>query len=48
MLKLDEEIDDIIVAGDYNQNVVDKEVQNFHDEIGVKEIHTHVNKLRLE
>lgn len=47
-VRTNEEINDIIIAGDYNQNIADKEVQKFHEDIGVKEIHVHVNKLKIE
>lgn len=42
------EINNVIIAGDYNQNIADKEVQKFHEDIGVKETHAHVNKLKIE
>ena len=47
-VRMNGEIGDIIIAGDYNQYIVDKEVWKFHDEIEVKEIHAHVNKIWLQ
>ena len=37
-----------MIAGDYNQNIADNEVQKFHNDIGVKEINSHANKLNLK
>ena len=42
-----EDINDIIIAGDYNQFVVDNEVRKFHTELGVSEIHHKVNNVEL-
>ena len=47
-IRVNEEIDNIIIARDYNQYVADKEVQKFNNEIGVKEIHVHVYKIRSQ
>ena len=46
-IRSNQEINDIIIAGDYNQNINDKEVQQFHEEIGVKEIHAVVNNINM-
>ena len=45
---VNEDIDNIIIAGEYNQYVADKEVQKLHNEIGVKEIHAYVNKINIQ
>ena len=42
-----EDINDIIIAGDYNQYVVDNEVRKFHAELEVSEIHHKVNNVEL-
>ena len=47
-IRNNESINDIIIAGDYNQNINGKEVQKFHEDIGVKEIHVKINNIRME
>ena len=42
-----EDINDIIIAGDYNQHIADNEVRKFHAELGVSEIHYKVNNVEL-
>ena len=33
------DINDIIIGGDYNQNIGDKEIKQFYNDIGVHNIH---------
>jgi len=43
-----ESINDIIIAGDYNQNINDREVKKFHEDIGVREVHAEINNIRMD
>ena len=43
-----QDITDIIIGGDYNQNIGDKEIKKFHEEIGVHNIHQIVNNVEIE
>ena len=36
-------INDIIIAGDYNQDIYSKEILKFHKDIGVKDMHAYLN-----
>jgi len=47
-IRSNNEISDIIIAGDYNQCIYDREVQKFHEEIGVKEVHVIANNIEIE
>ena len=42
-----EDIDDIIIAGDFNQNITSSEIQVFFREIGVLDVHSHYNNIPL-
>ena len=42
------DITDIIIGGDYNQNICDKEIKKFHEEIGVHNIYQIINNVELE
>jgi len=38
----------VIIGGDYNQNICDREIKKFHDDIGVHNIHQIANNVELE
>jgi len=38
-------INDVIIVGDYNQSIVSKEIEKFHKEIGVIDIHHKHNNI---
>ena len=42
------DISDIIIAGDYNQSIGDKEVRQFYAEIGICDIHHKINNIPYE
>ena len=41
------EITDIIIGGDYNQYLNDKEIRKFHEELDVFEVHSIVNQVSI-
>ena len=47
-MKESPEINDIIIAEDYNHNTAEKEVRLFYAEIGVCDIHHKVNNISLK
>ena len=42
------DIDDVIIAGDMNQNVSSNEIRKFYSEIGVDEVHSRINQTPIE
>ena len=38
----------IVIGGDYNQDIVSREVANFHTELGVKDVHSSFNMIELK
>ena len=43
-----EDIDNVIIAGDMNQNVNSNEIKKFYSEIGVDEVHSRINLTPLD
>jgi hypothetical protein len=43
----DENITDVIIAGDYNQGINERAVQQFYAEIGVKDVHSKINNIEM-
>jgi len=41
------QINDIIIGGDYNQYIGDKDIRKFHDDIDVYKIHHIINKVQI-
>ena len=42
------QFNDIIIAGDFNQNIASNEIKQFCMEIGVKDIHSMINNINIE
>ena len=43
----EENITDIIIAGDYNQGISENAVSQFHAEIGVSDVHSKINNVPI-
>jgi len=41
------DIDDVLIAGDMNQNVNSNEIRKFYSEIGVEEVYSRINNVPL-
>ena len=44
-IKKKENINNIIIAGGFNENIIDTSIQNFFIELGVEDIHTRFNNI---
>ena len=44
-IRQNKNINDIIIAGDYNQDISSKEITKFHEEIGVRDVHKTINMI---
>ena len=42
------DINDIIIAGDFNQDIRSNEVQKFFTELGVQDVHSNINRILNE
>ena len=40
-------INNIIIVGDYNQNIANNKMQSFYNKLGVKNVYQHYNSLAL-
>ena len=47
-LESNDDIDDILIAGDLNQNIASSEIQTFFREIGVQDSHSIYNNIQLD
>jgi len=47
-IQKNQDITDIIIAGDYNQDIRENAIRKFYSEIGVVEVHTKINNIRMD
>ena len=43
-----DDITDILIAGDYNQDIRDTAIRKFFSEIGVRDVHSKINNIRMD
>ena len=47
-IQRNEDITDIIIAGDYNQDIRDRAIKRFHIDLGVSDVHSKINNIPSE
>ena len=47
-IQKNQDITDIIIAGDCNQDIRENAIRKFHSEIGVVEVHNNINNIRMD